>query len=287
MNKIKDVFDNIKDRFTNPLIFSFISSWLIINWPITVSLLWYDTRQIDKTGYNSIFEFISHKITFEESLRNPLCFALGYTLIMPIIKNLIRAFYSWAGKWGENWNLRILDEGKISINKYLSLKADHKKRSKILEKVISEESTYLENYSTVNTDLLQTKNNLNESMKQLNTKDEFIRQLDDIRILSGTWENHYQLEDGRSGIETVLIENNRYFMWSPFGIREEKFTINDFSYDNRNGDVFFVKEVTTEQKKSRPKTEHYNINRLRFETKDFLVGTENGTTKIEYRRKKL
>lgn len=283
MEKIKDIFDNIKDRFSNPIVFSFVCTWLILNWQITIGLLWYDSQQIAKTGCASIFEFIADKLNRYDGFWWPLLYALLYTLFMPTIKNLIRALYSWTAKWGDNWNLKILDGGKISINKYLKLRADHEKRSKILEEVIEKESTYLNDYNRVKTDLLETQTKLNEVIQRLNEKDTFIQELRDIKILQGIWENNYELPDGTKGKETVHIERDKYFIVNQFGVRDHVFDIKDFDYDNRYRSVFFVKELVN--KENRSSQQHYNINRLELDNVDLLIGKENGTTKIQYKRK--
>lgn len=285
MEKVNDIFNNLKDRFSNPLIFSFVCSWLVINWRITIALLWYDAKQFENGGKTTVFDFISSKINSDDSLWHPLFFALCYTFLIPIIKNLIKAFYSWSNKWGDNWNLKILDGGNISINKYLKLRADHEKRTKILEDVISKESTYIDNYNLAKTDLLAAQNNINEMNQRLTTSETFIRELYDWNIIQGNWENNYELPDGRKGKESIFIERGMYNIVTAFGSKEHRFDIKDFYYDNRNGNIFFVKTVSDKDKATRPVSEHYNINRLKFESKDLLVGTENNDTKIEYRRK--
>ena len=87
MEKISEVWGNIKDRLTNPLLFSFFCSWLIFNWEIPVSLIWYDSEQIKVSGHNSIFQFIHCKLNKEHSFLYPILFAIFYTLLIPIIRN--------------------------------------------------------------------------------------------------------------------------------------------------------------------------------------------------------
>jgi len=284
MEKISEILNHIKERISNPLIFSFICSWLIINWPITVGLIWYDSKQIEHEGFSSIFQFINSKIDTEHSLWHPLLFALGYTILIPNIRNLIRAFYSWTSKWGDKWNLKIIDRGKISIERYLNLRAEHDRKNKFLEEVIEKESSYRETYDAANQELLTVKNQLNDVSLNLTNSQKYMRQLRDLNILNGVWENSHESKEGK-GIETATIENGKYLIYSSIGEKEHIFDIRDFYFDNLNRNVFFVKELISDQKEKRPKEEYYNINRLRFEGDDLLVGTENGTTKIRYKRK--
>lgn len=285
MEKIIEIFNSIKERISNPLIFSFISSWLILNWPITICLIWYDTKQIQNEGYSSIFEFIKDKINTTDSLFNPFYFAISYTFLMPVIKIFIKAFYSWTSKLSENWNLKILDGGKISINTYLNLRADHEKRSKILEEVIAKESTYLEDYNKANTELFGIKNHLNEVTERLNVNETYFKQLQDYRILDGTWEVTFDSPTGGQSKETAFIDSGKYYTVTTFGNKVQKFEIRDFYYDNRSGKVFFIKELVPNEKTSRNPLEHFTICRLNFEGKNLLIGHENGRIRIQYSKK--
>jgi hypothetical protein len=285
MEKINEILNNIKERFSNPLFFSFIFSWFIINWRITIGLLWHDTKQIENYGYKSIFTFIESRINLVDSFWHPLFAALAYTFLMPLIRNLIKAFYSWTSKWGDDWSLKILNTGKVSINKYLKLRGEYEKRSKILEDVITKESSYIQDVNSAKTELLSTQDKLNDIEKKLQNSSAFISQLNDLKIIQGAWENNFITELGQKDSESIFIDNYRYYVVSKLGVREETFEIKNFYYDNRNQNVFFIKELIGQFKEIRPKQEHFSINRLRFESRDMLVGTENGTTKIVYTRK--
>lgn len=285
MEKANEFFKNLKDRLSNPLVFSFIISWLVSNWEIVVALVWHDNKQIENEGCRSVFEFISQKLNWLQSFIIPFSVALAYTFLMPVIRVWINALYTKIDKWSEDWKLEILKGGKISIDKYLQLKANLDKRSKILEEVISSESTYINNSNELSTELYTLKNTLNETTSKLNTANTFIKELQDWKIIDGAWQNNYEINDFKKGTESIYIENGKYYIINSIGIKEYKFDIRNFYFDNRNQNIFFVKEVVSEEKTSRKESEHYNINRLHFENKDLLVGTENGTTKIAYRRK--
>lgn len=285
MEKANEFFKNLKDRLSNPLVFSFIISWLVSNWEIVVALVWHDNKQIENEGCRSVFEFISQKLNWIQSFIIPFLVALAYTFLMPVIRVWINALYTKIDKWSEDWKLEILKGGKISIDKYLQLKANLDKRSKILEDVISSESTYINNSNELSTEIYTLKNTLNETTSKLNTANTFIKELQDWKIIEGAWQNNYEINDFKKGTESIYIENGKYYIINSIGIKEYKFDIRNFYFDNRNQNIFFVKEVVSEEKTSRKESEHYNINRLHFENKDLLVGAENGTTKIAYRRK--
>jgi len=94
MDKVKDILSSIRDRFANPLIFSFACSWIVINWQIPVALLWYNSKDIEKTGSKTIFDFISQRLDATNGFWHPLFFAVAYTVLIPVVRNLIRFLFS-------------------------------------------------------------------------------------------------------------------------------------------------------------------------------------------------
>ncbi len=290
MDRLKEILNNIKDRLTNPLIFSFICSWVVINWKIIVALFWYDTDQVEKAGFKTIFDFVSYSINKQNSFIYPLLIALGYTILMPIVKNLIRALYSWASKWGESWNLKILKGGMISIDKYFKFRDDYDKRTKILEEIISKENELTHKYNSLNTTLLETKASENNLRQQLSEKVNEMARVTDARILNGHWTNTFSdtIVSSLGGTEEIIIENGNYYVIDKIGDKKHVFFINNFHFNVTNKTIFFIKEVVGQEKafiQEGPSVRlRFNPNRLVLEHPNLLVGFENGTTKIKYER---
>lgn len=293
MEKIPKILNNVKERISNPLIFSFICSWLVINWEITVSLLWYDSRQINNEGCKSIFAFIQDKLNRNNSLLYPVLFAIGYTFLMPIVKNLIRAFYSWAANWGEKLNLWFSKGGKVAIEKYLSLREDYKERTKILEGVILEESEYLKDNEKIVTEMLEVKKELNNANFEKEKLNETINKMNDISFLNGHWKYKYYI-DGRDSagnavkieIETdIFISNGVYYEIENEG-RKKKYIITEFNYNHRNSSVLFFKiliDREPEEVYSFSESHYINVLSHNDNNRNFLSGLENGNP-VEYRR---
>jgi hypothetical protein len=287
MDKITEVFNNIKDRFTNPLIFSFVCSWLIFNWRITIGLFWYDPEQMTNEGYASIYLFIQDQLKVKHSFVYPLLFSLGYTFLMPIIKNLIQAFYSWSSKWGTKWNLEISKGGKIGIEKYLRLRENYIKRTEELENVIAGESDFISKYQKVSSELSQLRSRHEQLQEQDSQKWEIIDNIHNLTILDGYWELKYKdpLTGGESS-EQVFIDNGRYNVIGTYAKMEHVFNITNLCYNSKTKTVFFIKDLSQQEKHVEHNRVKYNINNLKFVTTDKLVGFENGKTNVEYRRKK-
>ena len=144
MEKVLEVYNNIKDRLSNPFVFSFICSWLVYNWRIPVALIRYDKSQFSGCGCHTIFDFISFELAKTNSFLFPLFFAFVYTISIPFIKNGVRIVSAHAQKWGENEEIKALDGGKIGVEKYLELRDNFKEKIKKLEDVAKEEKKYLD-----------------------------------------------------------------------------------------------------------------------------------------------
>jgi hypothetical protein len=134
-NKLKDVFSNVKDRLSNPLIFSFIISWLIYNWEITVALLWYDKFQIQAEGCKSIFEFIQNKLDNKFwSTILPLIVALIYTLGFPYLKGLINILNKIALNFTKKNEMKYVKEVTIEKIKQLEKELEEVKNQNFQDK---------------------------------------------------------------------------------------------------------------------------------------------------------
>ncbi len=243
MDKIKEIWDSLKDRFTNPLIFSFLCAWMFCNWRILVALFWYDSIQIEKEGFETIYQFINTTLNWTNGFWWPLLVSFIYTFIIPFLKVIISAFYTKLSSWSENWNLSIIKNGQISIGKYLSLRENYNRRTKILEEVISQEEETQNKYEALRSEHFETQ-------KQLNERNADYQSLRDIQVLQGSWINNYQGEDGINGSEEILIEGSAYYILSSFGQKQHTFDIVDFIWDRQRKKVFFVKELVHEQKKN-------------------------------------
>ncbi|MCX6351900.1 MAG: hypothetical protein NTX03_08555 [Bacteroidetes bacterium] len=292
MDKIKDIFKNINDRISNPLIFSFLCSWLVINWQIVVSLIWYDPAQIEKTGRSSIFNFIIDKTDSCDNLWYPLLCAVIYTGLMPIVKIGINAFYAKCATFGDNWVLGITGEANVPFERYIKLRNQYDKRSAILEETIAKESNMANKFEQESTKLLESQAMANGLRQQLTESNNFINQLFNVSILNGYWTNTYSDTYNKdfNGAEDVFLENGNYYILEKFGERKLTFSISKFYYDSRNKTIVFIKERINQNNSveldtlSRPVLK-FNINVLIVQGEDLLVGFENGTVRIEYRRK--
>ncbi|RAR75691.1 hypothetical protein [Flavobacterium aciduliphilum] len=156
--KISKLLDTLKNRFSSRLIIYFLIYWLIYNWQITVSLLWYDKSQIKASGFNSIFEFISNqlskdgvwfKLWFIAPINNsckPLLYAIVSTIFFPILKSGILSFDAFIIVKRNNFISKIkkdeLFEENLKLKKQISSVSDSSILNGYWELIEFKESTY-------------------------------------------------------------------------------------------------------------------------------------------------
>lgn len=286
MDKLNDFFKNLFDRFSNPLIFSFILSWLAFNWDITVSLFWYDPDLIESSGSKSLFDFIDQQLNRNGSFYVPLIIAILYTFLMPPVKNVIIAFNTWMQKLSDSWNLKILKGGKISIEKYLSLRSNYIAKTNELEDVIAGDSDHIQKYQEASTELTQLRKSYNDIVMKEDTARDVIGNFFNTTVLNGSWQLKYKdTSRGISGIEDIIIEGSQYFIQEEYGKKRHAFNIIHFSYDKRYGTMYFVKEVQDQAELMAGNRLKYNITSLKMDGNDKLIGKENGTSDVQYIRR--
>lgn len=282
MEKVKDVLDDIlggiKERFNNPLVFSFICSWLIVNWKITVALIWYDTTQMQG---KTIFEFISCNIySYKDCyFYLPFILAIAYTFGMPFLKNRVSTFYAAKDKERHDEILKISETATISVNEYLKLKEEYDEKNKILSNLINAK-TESDKINILSNELNKKEIELSETRKELEIKESFITSLTDIKIIEGTWKCEYGITNGQTGDEIITIQDNKYTI-NKNSIY--KFRIENFNYNPNTKEVFFIKKLKNKENQY-DDTPNILVNSLKFENENLLKGFENDKIYIQYSR---
>lgn len=282
MENIKDILKGLQERFSSPLIFSFLLSWIIFNWEVTVALLWYDVSSIRMEG-STLIDFIRSKNNWTDSFCYPLSFAVLYTLGSPVVKALISAFNTEISKRSENWNLKISRGAKVPIEKYFALRENLEKRSIVLEDAISKESSTRTELEAFKTDLLKARNeqnNLNTEISNLRTVVDNLHRSD---ILNGPWIRTVHRAVGNQQVENIQIHNGRVTV-TENGHKVDKYNIQHFMYDSNSNEIHFVLHQILKDGAIAPSFIAFNA--LRFEHQQ-LVGNEynsEGTTSVTYKK---
>lgn len=201
MEKLSTFYDHITERFRSPLFFSFIISWLVINWRIPVYLFWFDEATLLQHGYKNHIEFIESVLGLWNSFLSPLIAALVYTFGYPQVKNWIAWYQTWVSKFGDKKRLKIADGSVMPFAKYDSKVKKLLQREKELAEMMKNEGEAIQEYSAKNTSLTAevlelkkelinaevNKNSLDERFKQTNAQLNKLQEATNNNRFTGIW----------------------------------------------------------------------------------------------------
>jgi hypothetical protein len=131
--RVEDVIKNAKDRLTNPFFFSFIISWVIWNWEVTIALIWYDIQQIKAAGYSNIFDFIRCQ-TYSFWL--PVICAIGYTVLAPFFRNGLSVLHAWVNSKGNDYVFKFTKQSTVPVEMYMKLTESYEGKEGQVSKLI-------------------------------------------------------------------------------------------------------------------------------------------------------
>ncbi|WP_254527035.1 MULTISPECIES: hypothetical protein [unclassified Sphingobacterium] len=123
---INDLIQPAKDRLSHPLIFSFICSFLIVNWELVLFFL-FSTDIIE----SKIDKFYLHYNRPKDLLVKPVMVALVYTIGFPYITNWIKL--ALLNSRSENFKIQ-----KEALGPEFDYKSEHALKTKALQESIAE-----------------------------------------------------------------------------------------------------------------------------------------------------
>lgn len=150
MDKLSDIIGSIRERAANPFFVSFILSWLVVNWEIPVALFWPDLSQMQSLHYNTIFEYIQFILSKPDSFWLPVGLAAGYTILSPVVWNIVRWFNAWTTKWGNSWVFGMSKGSKVSFEHYYELMHENTEKGKRLDEMIDKQNELRDQRDTAN-----------------------------------------------------------------------------------------------------------------------------------------
>jgi hypothetical protein len=270
MERIQQAFDNLKERLNNPLVFSFIISWIFLNWKVTVALLWYDSPN-NGNGHIKLVNFIVENTSILNSIVIPLFYSLLYTLFSPIIKNCIVAFQNWNFTWGNNWNLRILNESNIPIKKYVALKENYEENLKKLSSILESESETKRKFDEEVIAKQTIFKELETCRSSVNELSELVVNVNKIELIQGKWIKTFNSEMNNELKENWEIDKAGNVAIYKGTVRTDIYKIENFMYNKTNGWISFALFKYVDSEKAI--TGFYSFNRLRYQFEE-LAGEE-------------
>lgn len=222
MDNFSDFFKELRNRLSNPLIFSFIAAWLIVNWRITLGIILYTKKELASDGYSSYFDLIQKESDNYKLLTLPLLIAIGYTILFPLLKTAVKAFNAWIERWSDEWYYKIIQKGPASMEKYLQLQRDLHEQQNELSELIRNESKF-KNEKLKAEEALK---NIEAASRELQSSHDKLVESQSPKILQGTWQVAMDGQEEEFEITgNIILEEGvtKYFITSFFcNIQERK-----------------------------------------------------------------
>lgn len=230
MEHLSEFVKNLRERLASPFFFSFIVSWILFNWKITVALLWYNPTLYPNEG--DLIRFVESNTSNWQSIWFPLIGAFVYT---GLFRNLISALVEFTMKWGGDLNLKISKGSKVSMEKFLTYRDMYLQTNKELENIIRDEKKTIEEAERQRQKNAQLEGQnvslQGEILKVKSDNDELKKELTSFRHDAAHFKKEY---------ETL----NRYFLDNEvlLATYKDRKSINGtwkFRYDNKFRDVHY------------------------------------------------
>ena len=275
MDKISDIYKELKERLASPFFFSFIISWCIFNWKIIIGLF-FDKVSDLRPEYKNYIDLVSKNSDGDKIFKYPFYAALAYTFLYPFFRNGIYIFQAWTKTWGDNWALEVSKTSNISISKYLELRDKYSKRTTSLEKILKDESKYVDENDSLRNQVLEAKSENNTLKDQLSKW----QQANDYNFLTGEWEYVERKSDG-DNIQKINIQGNRIdFYDEP---NQNGNNIDNFFKDPNSNRISF--RLTSRNGKPIQSEVHKYYSLEIFNDFRMLKGKLNDSIAVEFRRR--
>lgn len=251
MSEFKDFLDQIKIRLTNPLIFSFLISWVIIHWQIFVGAFYLTTNDLSELGHINFLDFVKTSINWCNGFWYPLFSAIIYTVLSPLIRIAIQLFNTLINKKGNERIRKVAQEGFIQYEMYdtllLEVQNQRKRNEEFTTELVKLDQINLD-YSNENINL---KNQLKKSEGTLNQERSTLNKITDISHINGLWKVEIKDGDKTTKKEILKIKDYSIEELQSAGHFHLSFNISDFFYSPGNG-CFFIRKAIDKNTKSDP-----------------------------------
>lgn len=267
MEKLSETFENIKERFSNPLIFSFIVSWLICNWQITLTLIWHDLEEVRRMGFNDTFQFLKYQLNHNQNIKQPIIVSIIYTIALPYVRNLIRVINASSELLGNRFTLKINKGASIPFEEHYKLDLKIKDREIKLSEMIQNAGELRGQILTFEQASRDNDNKIFELKKKIRILEDFKQELKDITFLDGYWTIQIKDDLKEHQAKGWFVKNGKISLITE-GVKVPHYLISSFYYDNEQKEILFIATVMNNNEK-------IDIFNLKMSGEDNLIGYRN------------
>lgn len=170
MDTFKDFFSDLKERISNPFISSFMIGWIIFNYPIIVTLIFYKQSEIKLDGYTSYLNMIQSYLNENSMFWYPLFVALIYTFLVPFFKSGIRIFNSWMLTSTDGIIYKMTKNKVVSVEIHTKVSSDLEEVKSRYVNLIANESNYKNEIDNLNSRIIELGNSHTSNISELNNQ---------------------------------------------------------------------------------------------------------------------
>lgn len=196
MTGIKEFFEELKIRISNPLISSFIISWLICNWKIVILLLFYRADDFPVEHSQTFMSYILANSSFVGSFFLPLTLALAYTFASPYVSAWVKLFHAQVSAKNVSDILESTDERSMPMKKFIKQMKD-----------INEQEREIQDLAAVEGQIRIDMQNIEKENTVLQNKIINLKEEVEIERESGTTARR-MLDSATEHAEILKTENN-------------------------------------------------------------------------------
>ena len=280
MKKAQEILEMVEGRLSSPLIFSFLISWFITNWEITLIILFgVDSAPLVDGEKQTLLEAIQSRLSWPNSFCWPFFFAFVYTFANPFVQSWISSFYTWLTRNTEVRNLNIIGEkGLIKAQKYIDTKNELYEQYERVQKITEEETKLKNELTDLKKKMQQFEDENIRIQKYSSETSEELRKyklFTNQNLLNGLWKVTYD----REGVITELqykFKDSQVWVLSLDGTHNEhehNLVFSNFNSDS--GRVIMVRE-NREKKRSKSYFDRFKHKQVSVDLNKKRTNCRNG-----------
>lgn len=283
MTEFKDFLDQIKIRLTNPLIFSFLISWVIIHWQIFVGAFYLTTNDLSELGHINFLDFVKTSINWYNGFWYPLFSAIIYTGISPLIRIWIQLFNTWINKMGNERIRKVAQEGFIQYEMYDKILEEVQLQRKRNESLITENIEFSNDIENKKQELIDKNSKVTLLQNEVNKSQNQYNSMFDSTGLDGIWKVIIKDSNGSTSSSAIFkIKNTQVEERQTDGHFHPKYNISNF-IKLKNDEMSFIMYQTKPNINN--DVRHFNYyNQLKHQGTGKMEGRYNDSYNIVFER---
>lgn len=231
---VGNVYEDLKERITNPFLFSYAISFSIINWKIWIGLFFLNREEITARRFRDVLEYLYAVTSWTTLILWPLVSALAYSFLFPWFKNLV-LWVQAKSITASNKSLNEVAKGHvIPVNQYLELEENLEEQKNKYEKAISLRSQLELEISGKNqkiSDLNRQVTLTNDQVIHLNNKL--------TKIATSNEQLFSENKMMKTNLDTLNSVTDELMIWKRFN--SESYLQGEWLIENNNASAAFIK----------------------------------------------